>query len=57
MIGGKVCEHYMGQRIIFSHAMTAGLGVVEFDTKSKASIEVQNLFSLINNELGNDNEK
>jgi chromosome partitioning protein len=57
MIGGKVCEHYIGQRIIFSHAMTAGLGVVEFDLKSKASVEVQNLFSLINNELGNDNEK
>ena len=57
MIGGKVCQHYIGQRIIFSHAMTAGLGVVEFDIKSKASMEVQNLFGLINKLLENDNEK
>ncbi|MEA0971183.1 ParA family protein [Candidatus Megaera venefica] len=47
-IGGNVCEYTVGQRIIFSHAMTAGLGVVEFDVNSKASREIQNIFELIN---------
>jgi len=47
-IGGNVCEYKVGQRIIFSHAMTAGLGVVEFDVNSKASREIQNIFELIN---------
>ena len=46
-IGGKVCQHTIGQRIAFSHAMTAGLGVVEFDLRSKASEEIQNIFQLI----------
>lgn len=57
MIGGKVCQYYIGQRIIFSHAMTVGLGVVEFDIKSKASVEIKNLFSLINRILENDKTK
>ena len=47
-IGGNVFEYTLGQRIIFSHAMTAGLGVVEFDLKSKAAQEIQNIFELIN---------
>lgn len=47
-IGGNICECTIGQRIVFSHAMTAGLGVVEFDLKSKASQEIQNIFELIN---------
>ena len=47
-IGGNVCEYTVGQRIIFNHAMTAGLGVVEFDVNSKASREIQNIFELIN---------
>jgi len=46
-IGGKVCEYSIGQRVIFNHAMTEGLGVVEFDLKSKASQEVQKIFQLI----------
>lgn len=46
-IGGKVCEYSIGQRVIFNHAMTAGLGVVEFDLKSKASQEIQKIFQLI----------
>lgn len=46
-IGGNVCEYTVGQRIIFSHAMTAGLGVVEFDVNSKASREIQKIFQLI----------
>lgn len=49
-IGGDVCEYTIGQRIVFSHAMTASLGVVEFDIKSKAAKEVQNIFELINKE-------
>lgn len=46
-IGGRVCEYSIGQRVIFNHAMTEGLGVVEFDLKSKASQEVQKIFQLI----------
>jgi len=46
-IGGKVFEYSIGQRVIFNHAMTAGLGVVEFDLKSKASQEIQKIFQLI----------
>ena len=46
-IGGKVCEYSIGQRVIFNDAMTAGLGVVEFDLKSKASQEIQKIFQLI----------
>jgi hypothetical protein len=30
MIGGKVCKHYLSQRIIFSYAIIADLGVVGF---------------------------
>ena len=54
-IGGDVCKHTIGQRIVFSHAMTASLGVVEFDIKSKATKEIQNIFKLINRV--NKNEK
>lgn len=46
-IGGKVCKYTIGQRIVFNHAMTAGLGVVEFDLKSKAAKEIQDIFKLI----------
>ena len=56
-IGGDVCEYTIGQRIIFSHAMTASLGVVEFDIKSKAAEEIQNIFELINRVIKNDNKK
>ena len=56
-IGGNVFEYTLGQRIIFSHAMTAGLGVVEFDLKSKAAQEIQNIFELINKVKKDDNEK
>lgn len=56
-IGGDVCEYTIGQRIIFSHAMTASLGVVEFDIKSKAAKEIQNIFELINRVIKNDNKK
>lgn len=50
-IGGKVCKHNIGQRIAFSYAMTAGLGVVEFDFKSKASQEIQAVFKTIKSKL------
>lgn len=56
-IGGNVFEYTLGQRIIFSHAMTAGLGVVEFDLKSKAAQEIQNIFELINQVKKDGNEK
>lgn len=56
-IGGNVFEYTLGQRIIFSHAMTAGLGVVEFDLKSKAAQEIQNIFELINKVKKDDDEK
>ena len=57
IIGGKVCKYYIGQRIVFNHAMTAGLGVVEFDINSKASLEIQNIFNLINKMITNEYEK
>jgi chromosome partitioning protein len=50
-IGGKVCKHNIGQRIAFNYAMTAGLGVVEFDSKSKASQEIQAIFKTIKSKL------
>tara|TARA_B110000211_G_scaffold228807_1_gene285620 strand:- start:648 stop:1271 length:624 start_codon:yes stop_codon:yes gene_type:complete len=53
-IGGKVCHHTIGQRIAFSHAMTAGLGVVEYDLQSKASKEIQNIFQLIKKVITNE---
>lgn len=56
-IGGDVCKYTIGQRIVFSHAMTAGLGVVEFDFKSKAAQEICNIFKLINRICKNDFEK
>ena len=37
--------------------MTIGQGVVEFDIKSKASIEIQNIFNLINKVITNDYKK
>jgi chromosome partitioning protein len=55
-IGGKVCEYTIGQRIVFNHAITAGLGVVEFDIKSKAAEEVQNIFQFLKNQ-NYDNKK
>ena len=57
IIGGVVCEFHMSQRATFNHAMTAGLGVVEFDIKSKASLEIQNIFHLINKVIINDKKK
>ena len=56
-IGGNVFECTVGQRIIFSHAMTSGLGVVEFDLKSKAAQEIQNIFELINQVKKDGDEK
>jgi chromosome partitioning protein len=50
-IGGKVCRYNIGQRIAFNYAMTAGLGVVEFDLKSKASQEIQSIFKIIKSKL------
>jgi chromosome partitioning protein len=57
IIGGHVCQFSIGQRIAFNHAMTIGQGVVEFDIKSKASIEIQNIFNLINKVITNDYKK
>lgn len=43
-IGGVVMNSSVGQRIAFNHAMTAGLGVVEYEPKGKASIEMHEIF-------------
>jgi chromosome partitioning protein len=55
-IGGNVCHFLIGQRIVFSHAMTAGLGVVEFDLKSKGSQEIRNIFQLIRQVKSNEQQ-
>lgn len=45
--GLEVAPVTIGQRVAYSHAITNGLGVVEFQPKSEASKEVQKLFKFI----------
>ena len=41
----------IGDRIVFSHSVIEGLGVMEYDAKGKASIEVQALFRYISKQM------
>ncbi len=41
----------VGDRVVFSHSVMEGLGVMEYDAKGKASIEIQALFRYIAKEL------
>lgn len=41
----------IGDRVVFSHSVIEGLGVMEYDAKGKASIEIQALFRYISKEL------
>ena len=41
----------IGDRIVFSHSVMEGLGVMEYEPKGKASIEIQALFRYISKEL------
>ena len=41
----------IGDRVIFSHSVIEGLGVMEYEPKGKASIEIQALFRYISKEM------
>ena len=41
----------IGDRVVFSHSVIEGLGVMEYEPKGKASIEIQALFRYISKEL------
>jgi len=41
----------IGDRVVFSHSVIEGLGVMEYEPKGKASIEIQALFRYISKQL------
>ena len=41
----------IGDRVVFSHSVIEGLGVMEYEPKGKASIEIQALFRYISKEM------
>ena len=47
----NVAPCVIGDRVIFSHSVIEGLGVMEYEPKGKASIEIQALFRYISKEL------
>lgn len=47
----NVAPCVIGDRIVFSHSVMEGLGVIEYEPKGKASIEIQALFRYISKEL------
>ena len=47
----NVAPCVIGDRVIFSHSVMEGLGVMEYDPKGKASIEIQALFRYISKQL------
>ena len=47
----NVAPCVIGDRIVFSHSVMEGLGVMEYEPKGKASIEIQALFRYISKEL------
>lgn len=47
----NVAPCVIGDRIVFSHSVIEGLGVMEYEPKGKASIEIQALFRYISREL------
>lgn len=55
MYGAPVSPCVIGHRIDFSHAVVEGLSVLEYNPKSKASIEVQALFRYISREMEAEN--
>ena len=49
--GVDVSPCLVGDRVVFSHAVIEGLSVMEYDSKSKASLEIQALFRYISKEM------
>ena len=49
--GVDVAPCSVGDRVVFSHSVMEGLGVMEYDMKGKASLEIQALFRYIAKEL------
>ena len=47
----NVAPCVIGDRVVFSHSVMEGLGVMEYEPKGKASIEIQALFRYISREL------
>ena len=47
----EVAPCVIGDRIVFSHSVIEGLGVIEYDAKGKASIEIQALFRYISKQM------
>lgn len=47
----NVAPCVIGDRVVFSHSVIEGLGVMEYEPKGKASIEIQALFRYISREL------
>ena len=47
----NVAPCVIGDRVVFSHSVMEGLGVMEYEPKGKASIEIQALFRYISKEL------
>ena len=41
----------IGDRVVFSHSIIEGLGVMEYEPKGKASLEIQALFRYISKEM------
>lgn len=50
----NVAPCVIGDRVIFSHSVMEGLGVMEYDPKGKASLEIQALFRYISKQLETD---
>ena len=47
----NVAPCVIGDRVVFSHSVMEGLGVMEYDAKGKASIEIQAFFRYISKEM------
>lgn len=45
--GGKICSIRLGHRAPFVHAVTAGMGVLEFEPTGKAADEIRSLYKWI----------
>ena len=50
--GVELAPCFIGDRVAFSHAVIEGLGVMEYEPREKASIEIQALFRYISKEMG-----
>lgn len=46
-----IFPHSIKQRVAFMHAMSAGLGVMEYEPKGKAAGEIKKLYNFINKEV------